>query len=720
MEKGLVDNLKKIIPIALGSIALASLFTIPFFNNHKKEEILIESTESHDVIFGKSLGALSFKNENKLVGLSNDYYAPKIGYQSALSSDGTKISIRYVCAIDSQDYDSAVWSRSLYDSSGDYLNVLAKKDYTVTTTYTGITNGGVITYANELEDEDGDHPYTRFVVYTLLDIPSEDYSSAYLDAHVSLIKDGNIVKQSKVGALKVDQEDYFSYTLASDSLVFNVDTENKSYIVTSDTSSGSIIVPEYYSDGDHRYNVSKIEDNAFSDKEKLTLVLPKSIDSIGLNAVNSNATICYMGTKEEWNNISITNSGINFTHIKYLDKSLSKCNSFYLDSNNDITFSNEDHEEDTPKVENVTATCSNSGTYDSVTYCKNCGIELNRTTHSMEALGHNYDEYEETNSLGHSYIVHECLECGDIYYNSLVTDYTKTYEYKTFTEDDYYNSYNDDVKGILDSLYEGCMEMFNSTSNYTPNWNGNSQVLVAEAHYSNNISDEVAWGIANYFIDNNPHFYFVSDSILYGNGVYLVLDSTYYTCAARKDINDKLKDMEEDFTRGYLSSNLSTDVSKAKYIHDYIANNLYYQYEEDGKTPSDEAWAHHIVGFIDQNPNTGGVCECYAKVYLYLSRLVGINTITVVGYAGSTTIGGHAWNYTQIDGKWYGVDVTWDDQGTILYDFFLVSKGIMEDAGNSWRHATHIPSESNIASYPEGSTLQVLLPELEDSSAFIA
>jgi hypothetical protein len=111
--------MKKIIPIALGSIALASLFTIPFFNNHKKEEILIERTESHDVIFGKSLGALSFKNENKLVGLSNDYYAPKIGYQSALSSVGTKISIRYVCAIDSQDYDSAVWSRSLYDTSGE-------------------------------------------------------------------------------------------------------------------------------------------------------------------------------------------------------------------------------------------------------------------------------------------------------------------------------------------------------------------------------------------------------------------------------------------------------------------------------------------------------------------------------------------------------------------------------------------------------------------------
>lgn len=701
--------MKKIIPIALGSIALASVFTIPFFNNHEKEEILIESTESHDEIFGKSEGVLSFKNENKLVSLSNDYHAPKIGYQSALSSDGTKISIRYVCAIDSQDYDSAVWSRSLYDSSGDYLNVLAKKNYTVTTTYTGITNGGVITYANELEDEDGNHPYTRFVVYTLLDIPLEDYSSAYLDAHVSLIKDGNIVKQSKVGALKVDQEDYFSYTLASDSLVFNVDTENKSYTVTSDTSSDSIIVPEYYSDGDHRYNVSKIEDNAFSDKENLTLVLPKSIDSIGLNAVNSNATICYMGTKEEWNNISITNSGINSTHIKYLDKSLSKCNSFYLDSNNDITFSNEDHEEDTPKVENVTATCTNSGTYDSVTYCKNCGIELDRTTHSMEALGHNYDEYGKTNPLGHSYIVHECQECGDYYLDSLTVDYSLTYDYVTLTTNELYSEYKEDIIKIYSAFYQGSMDVLESMDDLSLNWNGNSEYLVAGVKFSK-ISSAQAFQIANAFIDNNPQFFFLNNSIFTGtSNVYLVLNKDYLTYSARLDMMNKMKEVEKDFTTAFYQEDFLSDAQKAKFIHDYVANHLFYQYLDDGITPSREIWAHNIIGFMDMDDTTGGVCECYAQSYLYLSRLVGIHTILV-------TNDSHAWNYTEINGLWYGVDVTWDDQdkyNALYYDFFLASKSFMEDAGASWGHASHIPSESDLSLILSMSdSFQIYVPEL--------
>ena len=40
---------------------------------------------------------------------------------------------------------------------------------------------------------------------------------------------------------------------------------------------------------------------------------------------------------------------------------------------------------------------------------------------------------------------------------------------------------------------------------------------------------------------------------------------------------------------------------------------------------------------------------------------------------GNSNGGGHAWNYVKMeDGKWYGVDCTFDDQGSILYDYFLV------------------------------------------------
>lgn len=48
----------------------------------------------------------------------------------------------------------------------------------------------------------------------------------------------------------------------------------------------------------------------------------------------------------------------------------------------------------------------------------------------------------------------------------------------------------------------------------------------------------------------------------------------------------------------------------------------------------------------------------------------GIPCVIVVGKSGD---GGHAWNYVKMeDGKWYAVDLTWDNQGSIYYDYFLV------------------------------------------------
>ena len=47
----------------------------------------------------------------------------------------------------------------------------------------------------------------------------------------------------------------------------------------------------------------------------------------------------------------------------------------------------------TPVVENSTsATCGEAGSYDEVVYCSVCGDELNRTTHTVDALPHNYQE----------------------------------------------------------------------------------------------------------------------------------------------------------------------------------------------------------------------------------------------------------------------------------------------------------------------------------------
>lgn len=60
---------------------------------------------------------------------------------------------------------------------------------------------------------------------------------------------------------------------------------------------------------------------------------------------------------------------------------------------------------------------------------------------------------------------------------------------------------------------------------------------------------------------------------------------------------------------------------------------------------------------------TGPVCEGYARAFKVLCDKAGITCVLVDGKAtnsaGNTE--GHMWNYVQLDGAWYAVDVTWND-----------------------------------------------------------
>lgn len=117
-----------------------------------------------------------------------------------------------------------------------------------------------------------------------------------------------------------------------------------------------------------------------------------------------------------------------------------------------------------------------------------------------------------------------------------------------------------------------------------------------------------------------------------------------------------------------VSSALSSiTVTESRYdtlknVHDYICNNAYYNLIDDYRVHSSEAF------FIGDG---GVVCEGYAKSFKVLCDKLNIPCVLVSGDAG----GAHMWNYVQMeDGKWYLVDVTWDDQeGKICDTYFLAN-----------------------------------------------
>jgi len=69
-------------------------------------------------------------------------------------------------------------------------------------------------------------------------------------------------------------------------------------------------------------------------------------------------------------------------------------------------------------VENeVAATCTEDGSYESVVYCSVCGVEISRETVTVDALGHDYKvkEIVPPTCTKSGYTVYECSRCGKTY-----------------------------------------------------------------------------------------------------------------------------------------------------------------------------------------------------------------------------------------------------------------------------------------------------------------
>ena len=109
-----------------------------------------------------------------------------------------------------------------------------------------------------------------------------------------------------------------------------------------------------------------------------------------------------------------------------------------------------------------------------------------------------------------------------------------------------------------------------------------------------------------------------------------------------------------NFEAKYIASKLNglTNYEKIKAIHDYLCEISTYDAVATNDA-FDILYLHH------------GSCMGYSMSFSLIMQECGIPCKV----ATSTN---HAWNAVQVDGKWYNIDVTWDDAtDKISYDFFL-------------------------------------------------
>ncbi|MDE7423159.1 MAG: hypothetical protein K2N51_05645 [Lachnospiraceae bacterium] len=144
-----------------------------------------------------------------------------------------------------------------------------------------------------------------------------------------------------------------------------------------------------------------------------------------------------------------------------------------------------------------------------------------------------------------------------------------------------------------------------------------------------------------------------------------------------KKVNTKVKKVLAS-----LKLNKKSRVEKIRAIHDYIAKTVQYDHSLKNFTA--------YAGLVHSNHRT--VCQGYALLFYKMCIDAGIPCRIVTGWAGTP----HAWNIVKLSGKWYYVDVTWDDTDNTYkpytYDYFLIGSNKM-----NWNHS--LDSDYKTASF---------------------
>ena len=131
--------------------------------------------------------------------------------------------------------------------------------------------------------------------------------------------------------------------------------------------------------------------------------------------------------------------------------------------------------------------------------------------------------------------------------------------------------------------------------------------------------------------------------------------SNYFTdeFSSKAEVDNAVSQVEQ-VKNQIIANKTGNTYQDIKMVHDYLLDNLEYD------TSISRTHIYTIYGALI---NKVCVCEGYARAFKYIMDSINIPCVMVMG-EGTNSQGqreNHAWNYVQIDGRWFAIDATWDD-----------------------------------------------------------
>lgn len=255
-----------------------------------------------------------------------------------------------------------------------------------------------------------------------------------------------------------------------------------------------------------------------------------------------------------------------------------------------------------------------------------------------------------------------------------------------------YSQLGENGKIIYEKLYENKENL--KTGTYTIQFGNAFYDILSQENGSDKLQEEYQTAIEAFTYDN-PDVFYIDVTKMYINietiqkifstkyNVYInsAKDPTYLLDGfASKEQIDQCESQVIAVKNQILNQIAGkNDIEKMRYIHDYLVDTIEYDQTFGEKN------IYNIYGALVSKTC---VCEGYAKASQYLLNEAGLENIIITGTAtnsdGKTE--NHAWNYVNIDEKWYAIDTTWDDPiivgggkltNTIRYRYFLKGSSTM-------------------------------------------
>ena len=166
--------------------------------------------------------------------------------------------------------------------------------------------------------------------------------------------------------------------------------------------------------------------------------------------------------------------------------------------------------------------------------------------------------------------------------------------------------------------------------------------------------DDIYWA----FDYDNPQFFWLANGYRYTTRNGRVIGITMVYSRTVSEMNN-IKPKFEAAAQKIIDKALQEDdlFERVKVLHDAITDMT--EYTLSGPSYISEADGPLVYG--------KALCEGYSKAFMYLCQSVGIPCICVAGTGNGEK---HMWNMLQLDGEWYNMDVTWDDDGD--YNYFCI------------------------------------------------